>query len=128
MNRWRCTARIATIVATMLVVSACGGGVADVPGFEDRWVGTSESGGVESALTLETTRDGVDLEGVYRVDAVRGAFLGSVSDGVVEAVLTPTATCTYDLRGAMTTTEITAEFSPRECPGGSEGTWNLERE
>ena len=111
------------LLAVVLLLAACGR--ADPP--TETWTGFATSDGVERTVTLEVERRGGRLTGTYRVDAVPGDFRGEVDGGTLTADLRASDDCAYRLEGTLTETELDATYEPDACPGGTSGTWSLEK-
>lgn len=114
------------LFAALMLLAAC-----SQPTPPDIWIGetTRSDSGVTQELQLQVTVQGDRWLGSYTVDAVRGAFDGTLhSDGSLEATLTPGPDCTYQLTGTVTVGALTAAYSPLDCAGGTAGTWALIRQ
>ncbi len=110
--------------AAVLLLAAC----TQTPVPKESWTGESVTVNAVHAVSLELTRRGTDLAGTYRADAVFGLFRGSLDGEELVASLVASPSCTYELSGVMTATQLDAAFVPVDCPGGLEGSWSLVRE
>lgn len=96
----------------------------------ETWTGTSTSsfpGTLTLQLRIQRDDTGTVLNGNYLADVSPGKFYGRVNGTELTATLEASRHCTFSLTGTMTTTTLTANFEPDDCPGGSTGTWELER-
>lgn len=110
----------------LLLATAC-----SRPLSPDIWVGTTANGntGVVQDLRLEVQNRSGRIVGSYFVEAARGTIDGTVdTDGSLTAVLTPAETCTFELTGTIVGDNLTGVFAPLDCPGGTGGSWALERQ
>lgn len=111
---------LATLFATLL--SACSA----LP--SQRWQGQSEDTQGIRPLSLEVRRVGNTLEGSYMVGSSQGSFEGVLEGDSLTATLTPTLSCSYSFSGTLTENSLTGNYEPTACPGGSAGSWDLERD
>ena len=95
------------------------------------WLGAGQQGTRNYTVRLEYRRSGSDIIGTYKLsgDASNtGTINGTIEDGLIVAKVSPSSSCFFDLTGTVTDTQLRANLTPNACPGGSAGTWTLQRQ
>src|SRR5690554_2800336 len=93
--------------------------------------GVSETAaGASMPLTLTLTHHLSDdsLTGSYRAGVSPGSLSGRIDGSEITATLTPGENCSFSFTGTLTATELTGTYEPADCPGGTGGSWRLDRE
>lgn len=108
------------IALSCLLLAACSS-----PVVRQSWQGTSRSGSVSQALSLELNLSGQRAWGEYHVGVSAGSLRGTVEGDALTATLTAGPECVYSFEGSSTATSLTGTYTPDACAGGASGSWDL---
>ena len=120
--------RILGVTLLIFILSACS---STAPKKPEVWLGVTQTSASTNTVRVEFTRTGNKIFGTYRVGnatAPSGSIEGTVENGLITAVLKGSTTCHFDFAGTITETQIEGNYTPNPCPGGSAGTWTLQKQ
>lgn len=117
----------AAALLVLLLLSSC----TDGSGLPVTWVGVGQRSTQTYAVKLIYTTYGTTLFGTYYVNESNspdGKAEGTIEDGVITMVLSPTTNCQFDFAGTVTENRLTGAFIPRAGCYTTGGTWDLWRQ
>lgn len=95
------------------------------------WLGTTTADADTHTLAIDVTLTPTGAwSGTYTVErtpAFTGDVDGTLVDGNLQATLTVSPACRFELAGTVTGSSLDATFAPTECDGGSGGVWSATR-